>query len=149
MEERVYLTEGSGASSGAVAGVIALTKEKAEEYKSQGLSVILVREEISPADLEMMRLADGLLTHTGGILSHAAILGRILDLPVIAGCEAVEIDTANSTVTIAGRVFKEGDYITIDGANGRVYQGEIALVEPDEANYYIEIIRSWSEDVNG
>ncbi|MDP8216147.1 MAG: PEP/pyruvate-binding domain-containing protein [Candidatus Kaelpia imicola] len=141
------IAEGLGASSGAVVGVIALTKERAQEYKDQGLSVILIREEVSPSDLEMMRRADGLFTHIGGMLSHAAILGRLIDLPTITGSEAVEIDIINNTVTIADRVFKEGDYITIDGTNGRVYVGEIPLVEPEEVNPYLEIIRDWSKEI--
>lgn len=137
------IAEGLGASSGAIVGVIALTKEKAEEYKSQGLSVILIREEVSPSDLGMMRMADGLLTHIGGMLSHAAILGRGIDLPTIAGCEAIEIDALGGAVAIAGSTFKEGDYITIDGTNGRVYAGRIPLVTPPETNPYLEIIRGW------
>jgi phosphohistidine swiveling domain-containing protein len=143
------IAKGLGASSGAVGGVIAFDLEDIEKYKNQNLPVILVKKEFYPyVHLEELMFSDGLVTQIGGRLSHGAIQGRIHEKPTIVGAN-IEVDRENKTVTIGGKLCKAGDYITIDGTNGNVYDGKIELIKPEEVNPYLEILKEWYQEVYG
>ena len=135
------LARGLPASPGAAVGKIALTaqdaeqmaaveKERAAEGGEDPASVILVREETSPEDIGGMYAAVGILTARGGMTSHAAVVARGMGKCCVAGCGAVDPDEHSKTVTIAGKRFKEGDVISLDGTTGQVFDGSLKLVDP-------------------
>jgi pyruvate,orthophosphate dikinase len=113
-------------------GVIALTSEKAKEYQAAGIKNILVREETNPEDVEGMRAADGILTARGGMTSHAALVARGWGKCCIVGCDEVKIDLENGIVTIAGKQFKEGDTLALNGSKGYVYAEEVKMIDATE-----------------
>ena len=124
------LGKGLPAGPGAAAGRIALTPDKAVEMKAKGDRVVLVRQETSPDDIHGMNAALGFLTARGGMTSHAAVVARQMGKVCVAGCEAVEVEDGN-TVKIGSAVMKEGDYLSINGFTGQVYQGDVPVVESD------------------
>ena len=124
------LAQGIGASPGAATGRIVLDAEKAVEAAARGERVVLVRPETSPDDIHGIIQARGVLTSRGGITSHAAVVTRGMGKPCVVGCEELRVDLESRTVTARGRVLKEGDEVSIDGATGMVYAGAIATVEP-------------------
>ena len=115
------LAKGLPAGPGGAVGIIALTSEKAKEYRAAKIKNILVREETNPEDVEGMRAADGILTARGGMTSHAALVARGWGKCCIVGCDAVKIDMAAGTVTMNGKTFKEGDLLSLNGTKGYVY----------------------------
>ncbi|MCP9439218.1 MAG: pyruvate, phosphate dikinase [Nitrospira sp.] len=123
------LGKGLPAGPGAAAGRIALTPDKAVEMKAAGSRVVLVRQETSPDDIHGMNAAAGFLTARGGMTSHAAVVARQMGKVCVAGCEAVEVD--GQTVRIGAKTFREGDYISINGSTGNVYEGDIPVVESE------------------
>ncbi|MCP9471279.1 MAG: pyruvate, phosphate dikinase [Nitrospira sp.] len=123
------LGKGLPAGPGAAAGRIALTPDRAVEMKTGGDRVVLVRQETSPDDIHGMNAAAGFLTARGGMTSHAAVVARQMGRVCVAGCEAVEVD--GQSVKIGGKVFREGDYISINGSTGNVYEGDIPVVESE------------------
>jgi len=129
------LARGLPASPGAAVGKIALRADDAEEMaaaehkKDNPASIILVREETSPEDIGGMAVAVGILTARGGMTSHAAVVARGMGKCCVAGCGAVEPDEDAKTVSIAGRQYKEGDVISLDGSTGQVFDGPIGLVD--------------------
>ncbi|MBO4488678.1 MAG: pyruvate, phosphate dikinase [Bacteroidales bacterium] len=128
------LAKGLPAGPGGSVGKIALTSEKAMEYKSQKVKNILVREETNPEDVEGMRAADGILTARGGMTSHAALVARGWGKSCIVGCGAVVIDLDKKEVTIGNKTFHEGDTISLNGTLGAVYAAEMPLITPDVKN---------------
>jgi pyruvate,orthophosphate dikinase len=124
------LGKGLPAGPGAAAGKIALTPDKAVEMKAKGDRVVLVRQETSPDDIHGMNAALGFLTARGGMTSHAAVVARQMGKVCVAGCDAVEVEDGN-TVKIGSVVLKEGDYLSINGFTGQVYQGDVPVVESD------------------
>lgn len=124
------LGKGLPAGPGAAAGKIALTPDKAVEMKAKGDRVVLVRQETSPDDIHGMNAALGFLTARGGMTSHAAVVARQMGKVCVAGCDAVEVEDGN-TVKIGSVVMKEGDYLSINGFTGQVYQGDVPVVESD------------------
>jgi pyruvate,orthophosphate dikinase len=124
------LAKGLNASPGAAAGAIALDPEAAIAMSAGGVAVILVREETTPDDVHGMIASKGVLTAKGGATSHAAVVARGMGLPCVAGCDALTIDERARTATIAGRTFKEGDSITIDGTSGLIIAGALRLIAP-------------------
>jgi pyruvate,orthophosphate dikinase len=124
------LGKGLPAGPGAAAGKIALTPDRAVDLKSAGNRVILVRQETSPDDIHGMNAAAGFLTARGGMTSHAAVVARQMGKVCVAGCEAVEVSDSQS-VRIGAKSFREGDYISINGSTGNVYEGDIPVVESE------------------
>ena len=119
------LTRGLPASPGAACGQIVFFAEDAAKWHADGHKVVMVRIETSPEDLAGMAVAEGILTARGGMTSHAAVVARGMGKCCVSGAGAINVDYKNKTVEIDGIVLKEGDYIALNGTNGRVYQGEI------------------------
>ena len=137
--------KGLNASPGAASGRIALTTERVLEYASRGEPALLVRLETSPDDVEAMLAAVGVLTGHGGLTSHAAVVARGMGKPCVVGCQDIgRIDLEYRHVSIGGRVFPEGDVITIDGGTGRVFIGAVPLVPP-QINDDFETILHWAD----
>ncbi|MCA0890343.1 pyruvate, phosphate dikinase [Qipengyuania flava] len=130
---RDVLTTGLPASPGAASGKVVLDADTAELWANRGEKVILVRVETSPEDIHGMHAATGILTARGGMTSHAAVVARGMGRPCVSGASQVSIAREGRTLTIGNRELKEGDVITIDGANGQVMAGEVATIEPELA----------------
>ncbi len=128
---RDVLARGLPASPGAASGAIVLDADTAEKRAGMGEAVILVRVETSPEDIHGMHAARGILTARGGMTSHAAVVARGMGRPCVSGASAVSIDMASRTLKIGQRELKEGDVITLDGANGEVMAGKVATIEPE------------------
>ena len=126
-----HLTTGLNAGPGAASGKIAFSAPAAEAANARGEKVILVRIETSPEDIKGMQASKGILTARGGMTSHAALVARQMGKVCVAGAGELEIDYASLTMKIAGKQFREGDYISINGTTGEVYEGEIPT-EPSE-----------------
>jgi len=124
------LGKGLPAGPGAAAGKIALTPDRAVEMKAAGQRVVLVRDETSPDDIHGMNAAAGFVTARGGMTSHAAVVARQMGKVCVAGCEAVEVVDTQS-VRIGSKVFHEGDYISVNGSTGNVYDGDIPVMESE------------------
>ena len=124
------LGKGLPAGPGAAAGKIALTPDRAVTMKAAGTRVVLVRQETSPDDIHGMNAAAGFLTARGGMTSHAAVVARQMGKVCVAGCEAVEVLDGQS-VRIGAKVFREGDYLSINGSTGNVYEGDLPVVESE------------------
>jgi pyruvate,orthophosphate dikinase len=131
------LATGLAASPGAAAGQVVFTANEAVELKKQGKKVILVREETSPDDIHGMSASQGILTATGGMTSHAAVVGRQMGKPAVVGCGAVKVNEEKKCFSIGKRVFVEGDRISIDGSTGEVRDGEI----PTKPSEIIQVVR--------
>ncbi len=131
-KKHTVLAKGLPAGPGGAVGVIALTSEKAKEYRAAKIKNILVREETNPEDVEGMRAADGILTARGGMTSHAALVARGWGKCCIVGCDAVKIDTTAGVVTINGKSFKEGDLLSLNGSKGYVYDEDVKMIDATE-----------------
>jgi len=119
-----------GASPGAACGKIVFTAEDAKEWKARKEKVILVRLETSPEDIEGMKASQGILTARGGMTSHAAVVARGMGTCCVSGCSAItNFDEDSKTFVLAGKTYKEGDVISIDGSTGNIYDGAIATVD--------------------
>ncbi len=139
------LAEGLNASPGAGCGQIVFTAEEAVEMDKAGKKVILVRKETSPDDIAGMYVAQGILTSTGGRTSHAAVVARGMGTPCVCGCAAV-VFSGKDTVTIGGKSFKKGDFISIDGSTGKVY-GETIPVTPANVSGDLETFLGWADEI--
>ena len=128
---RNVLTTGLPASPGAAAGKIVLDADTAEQWVGRGEKVILVRVETSPEDIHGMHAAQGILTARGGMTSHAAVVARGMGRPCVSGANGVSIDITSRTLRIGNEELKEGDEITLDGANGQVMLGIVPTIEPE------------------
>ena len=124
------LGKGLPAGPGAAAGKIALTPDRAVDMKAAGSRVVLVRQETSPDDIHGMNAAAGFLTARGGMTSHAAVVARQMGKVCVAGCESVEVLDSQS-VKIGAKTFREGDYLSVNGSTGNVYEGDIPVVESE------------------
>ncbi|MCL2558157.1 MAG: pyruvate, phosphate dikinase, partial [Treponema sp.] len=138
------LTKGLNASPGAAAGRIVFTAKDAEDWHARGEKVLLVRKETSPEDIGGMVVAQGILTSTGGMTSHAAVVARGMGTPCIAG--ASEVSVQSGKIVINGREFAEGAWLTIDGSGGQVYEGTLPLVEP-KISRDMEAFLAWCDEV--
>ena len=118
-----------GASPGAACGKIVFTAEDAKEWNAKGEKVVLVRLETSPEDIEGMKAAQGILTVRGGMTSHAAVVARGMGTCCVSGCGDIAMDEANKKFTLAGKEYHEGDFISIDGSTGKIYDGIIPTVD--------------------
>ncbi|MCD8140421.1 MAG: pyruvate, phosphate dikinase [Planctomycetaceae bacterium] len=125
-----FLGEGINAVPGAAAGIIMFNAEDAEEAFNLGKKVILVCKETSPEDVGGMYAAQGILTATGGKTSHAAVVARGWGKCCVVGAEILQIDYENNQMTVAGKTFKKGDWLTLDGSSGAIYSGQLELKDP-------------------
>ncbi|MEE4450360.1 pyruvate, phosphate dikinase [Novosphingobium resinovorum] len=130
---RDILGKGLPASPGAASGAIVLDADTAEKRAEMGEAVVLVRVETSPEDIHGMHAAKGILTARGGMTSHAAVVARGMGRPCVSGASGLSIDMKTRTLRIGNRELKEGDLITLDGANGEIMAGEVATIEPELA----------------
>src|SRR6266446_2698874 len=128
--ERQLIATGLPASPGAASGEIVFSADDAETLKAKDKRVILVRVETSPEDIHGMHAAEGILTTRGGMTSHAAVVARGMGKPCVSGAGALRVDYAAGTMSVAGRTFKAGDVITIDGSTGEVLAGRVPMSEP-------------------
>ncbi len=136
--------KGLGASPGAACGKIVFTAEDAEEWAAKGEKVVLVRLETSPEDITGMKVSQGILTVRGGMTSHAAVVARGMGTCCVSGCGDIAMDEANKKFTLAGKEFHEGDYISIDGSTGNIYDGQIATVDATIAGEFGRIM-AWAD----
>jgi pyruvate,orthophosphate dikinase len=130
---REVLTRGLGASPGAASGRIAFSTQDAIERAGRGEDVILVRRETSPEDVHGMLRSKGVLTARGGMTSHAAVVARGMSKPCIVGCRDLEVDIDAKTMRLGAHTFREGDILTIDGADGTVMRGRVPTVQPKQS----------------
>ena len=129
LKAAVPMGKGLGASPGAACGKIVFTAEDAEAWKARGEKVVLVRLETSPEDITGMKAAQGILTVRGGMTSHAAVVARGMGTCCVSGCGDITMDEENKRFTLAGKEFHEGDWISLDGSNGNIYDGIIKTVD--------------------
>jgi len=137
---------GLNASPGAALGKIVFTAEEAEAWAAKGEKIILVRKETSPEDIGGMHVAEGILTSTGGMTSHAAVVARGMGTPCVAGCKDITISEKDKTMIISGKSYTEGETITIDGSNGSVFIGPLDLEQPELSGELNEFL-SWADEV--
>ncbi|OQY34686.1 MAG: pyruvate, phosphate dikinase [Spirochaetaceae bacterium 4572_59] len=137
---------GLNASPGAATGKIVFSAEDAEAWFLRGEQVVLVRKETSPEDIGGMNVAHGILTSTGGMTSHAAVVARGMGTPCVAGCKELVINMETKTLSVGDKVFKEGNWISMDGTDGLVYEGTIDLIQP-ELSGNLNMFLSWADEV--
>src|SRR5262249_40327530 len=152
-------TKGLPASPGAASGQVVFTADHAVEWTEQGKQVILVRRETVPDDIHGMFVAQGILTATGGMTSHAAVVGRQMGKPSVVGAGALEINEGARQFTVSGKTVKEGDYVSFDGLTGEVKIARVAskpseilqvlggTLDPKKSDIYqrFEKILSWAD----
>ena len=136
--------KGLGASPGAACGKIVFTADDAVAWKEKGEKVVLVRLETSPEDITVMKAAQGILTVRGGMTSHAAVVARGMGTCCVSGCSEIKMDEENKKFELAGKTFKEGDFISIDGSTGNIYDGIIPTVDATIAGEFGRIM-SWAD----
>ena len=136
--------KGLGASPGAACGKVVFTADDAVAWHEKGEKVVLVRLETSPEDITGMKAAQGILTVRGGMTSHAAVVARGMGTCCVSGCGDIVMDEANKKFTLGGKTFAEGDYISIDGSTGNIYDGIIPTVDAVIAGEF-ERIMSWAD----
>ena len=136
--------KGLGASPGAACGKVVFTADDAEEWAAKGEKVILVRLETSPEDITGMKAAQGILTVRGGMTSHAAVVARGMGECCVSGCGEIKMDEANKKFELGGKTFVEGDYISIDGTTGNIYDGVIPTVDAKIAGEFDRIMQ-WAD----
>lgn len=155
------LAKGLAASPGAAAGQAVFTADEAVEWKNQGKRVVLVRDETSPDDIHGMSASQGILTATGGMTSHAAVVGRQMGKPAVVGCGGISPSEEKKAFQVDGKTIREGEWISIDGATGEVFLGEIRTqpseiievikggLQPEESEIYQAFTRllSWADEV--
>jgi len=160
-QKHEILARGLAASPGAAAGQVVFTAEEAVNWAKKGKKVILVREETSPDDIHGMSASQGILTATGGMTSHAAVVGRQMGKPAVVGCGNIKPDEEQKFFTVGKTRYKEGDWISIDGTLGEVLDGEIQTQpseviqvvrgekKPEESRLYQDFTKflSWADDV--
>ena len=139
------LGKGLGASPGAACGQVVFTAEDAVEWKAAGKKVVLVRLETSPEDITGMKAAQGILTVRGGMTSHAAVVARGMGTCCVSGCGDIKMDEENKKFELAGKVFHEGDEISIDGTTGNIYAGLIPTVDAKIAGEFGRIM-AWADE---
>ena len=137
--------KGLGASPGAACGQIVFSAEDAEAWKNAGKKVVLVRLETSPEDITGMKAAQGILTVRGGMTSHAAVVARGMGKCCVSGCGEIAMDEENKKFTLAGKTFVEGDYISIDGSTGNIYDGIIPTVDAEISGNFGTIM-GWADE---
>jgi len=132
------IAKGLPAGPGGAAGQIVFTSKDAVEWSKQGKKVILVREETNPEDVDGMRAAQAILTARGGMTSHAALVARGWGKCCIVGCGALQVDYEEKVLRVDGKVFKEGDWLTLNGTKGNVYEGQLPMLASAEENLLLQ-----------
>jgi pyruvate,orthophosphate dikinase len=148
-KEGRYLAKGLNASPGAATGFVSLDPDEAEHLgREEKKPVVLVRTETSPDDVHGMLYAKGILTAHGGATSHAAVVARGLGLPCVAGCEALRIDYQKGEFRVGEKVVHRGDFVSIDGTTGEVFEGNIRTIDPDfERELDLRKLLAWADEV--
>ena len=143
---RKVIAKGLPASPGAASGKIVFTADDAEKQARAGEKVVLVRRETSPEDIHGMHAAEGILTSTGGMTSHAAVVARGMGKPCVAGAGDVRIDAKTATLSVRGTVVKAGETITLDGSTGEIILGIVPTVQPELSGDFAELM-VWADEV--
>ena len=146
LKKAVPIAKGLPASPGAACGKIAFTAEEAKERHERGESVVLVRLETSPEDIEGMIAAEGILTVRGGMTSHAAVVARGMGTCCVAGCGALKVDEDAKTVEVNGKVYTADDYISIDGSTGNIYGEAVKTVTPEISGHFATFM-TWADEI--
>jgi pyruvate,orthophosphate dikinase len=142
------VASGLNVSPGAAVGVAALDADLAERWvKDEGRKVIMVRPETKPDDVHGMLAAEGILTSRGGRTSHAALVARQFGKPAVVGVADMEVDTSARVIRVGGREIREGDWISIDGTSGDVYEGQLETVVPDIADPWLLKLLGWADEL--
>ena len=144
LKETTPIGKGLGASPGAACGQIVFSAEDAEKWAAEGKKVVLVRLETSPEDITGMKVAQGILTVRGGMTSHAAVVARGMGTCCVSGCGDIAMDEENKKFTLAGKEFHEGDYLSIDGSTGNIYDGQIPTVDATIAGEFGRVM-DWAD----
>ena len=144
LKEAKPIGKGLGASPGAACGQVVFNAEDAEKWHNDGKKVILVRLETSPEDITGMKVSQGILTVRGGMTSHAAVVARGMGSCCVSGCGDIQMNEAKKEFTLAGKVFHEGDVISIDGTTGNIYDGAIPTVDAKIAGEFDRVMK-WAD----
>ena len=144
LKESTPAGKGLGASPGAACGKVVFTADDAASWNERGEKVILVRLETSPEDITGMKAAQGILTVRGGMTSHAAVVARGMGTCCVSGCGDIIMDEENKQFTLAGKTYHEGDYISIDGSTGNIYDGQIPTVDATIAGEFGRVM-AWAD----
>jgi pyruvate,orthophosphate dikinase len=139
------LATGIAASPGAASGKVVFDADEAEALGNEGVNVVLVRPETTPEDIHGLAAAQGVITSTGGMTCHAAIVARAMGKPCVAGCKALQIDLRNKRLEVEGRVINEGEVITIDGTMGTLILGEAPTIDPELSGEFGTLL-TWADD---
>jgi pyruvate,orthophosphate dikinase len=142
--KRDVIAVGLPASPGAATGEVVFSSDEAETLAKQGRKVILVRIETSPEDIHGMHAAEGILTTRGGMTSHAAVVARGMGKPCVSGAGTIRVDYRAGTLTVQGRSFARGEILTIDGSNGQVLSGAVAMLQPELSGDFASIME-WAD----
>jgi len=143
---RKLLGKGLPASPGAASGVVVFSADEAETRGAKGESVILVRIETSPEDIHGMHAARGILTTRGGMTSHAAVVARGMGRPCVAGAGGITVDYNAQALSAGGHIIRAGEIITLDGATGEIFIGNVAMIEPKLSGDFAKLM-SWADGV--
>lgn len=146
LKKAKVIATGLPASPGAACGKIVLTPETAKAMKEKGEAVVLVRSETSPEDIEGMVAAQGVLTATGGMTSHAAVVARGMGTACVAGCKQLSVREEKKEIVLAGKTLKEGDFISIDGSTGNIYAEKVATKEAEISGNFATIMQ-WADEL--
>ncbi len=144
--EKSVFAKGLPASPGAATGRIVFHADDAEEWAAKGEDVILVRIETSPEDIGGMNVAKGILTQRGGMTSHAAVVARGMGICCVAGCGVLDIDYKSKKMTVDGKDYKEGDWISLDGSAGEVIEGKVPTIEPQLSGNFGKLM-GWADEM--
>lgn len=145
LKKAAVVGKGLAASPGAACGRVVFTAEEAKEWAARGEKVVLVRLETSPEDIEGMQVSQGILTVRGGMTSHAAVVARGMGTCCVSGCGDIVVDYAAKQFTLAGKVYKEGDWISLDGSTGNIYGEAVATVPADPGSGYFGRLMGWAD----
>ncbi len=146
LEGATLIGKGLPAAPGAATGQIVFTAEEAKEQGAMGRKVVLVRRETSPEDIEGMKAAQGILTARGGMTSHAAVVARGMGACCVAGCSDIVFDADETSFTLGGKTYKEGDVISFDGSTGNIYDGELPVQEGAVEDEDFATIMQWADE---
>ena len=144
LKEATPVAKALAASPGAACGRIVFTAEDAKEWAARGEKVVLVRLETSPEDIEGMKASQGILTVRGGMTSHAAVVARGMGTCCVSGCSAINMDEENKKFELAGKTYHEGDYISLDGSTGNIYDGIIPTVDASIGGEFARVME-WAD----
>ena len=146
LKQAKAIAKGLPASPGAACGQIYFSAAEAVEAAGNGIKTLLVREETSPEDLAGMVAAEGILTARGGMTSHAAVVARGMGKCCVAGCSEINVDEESKTMTVGEKVYREGDFISINGGDGNVYEGRIKTIVPEMSGDFAKLME-WADEI--